>query len=289
MGTISRAFFARNLVDSGTKVNYETKCLCSWNKIVALFLKSSIFETYKTPSMKKILLLAITFSLTSCAQVQQTLNQLPQLSSQIPGVGGVDIASGLKEALNKGITQQVSKLTAVDGFYKNEAVKILMPAELQKVDATLRKIGLGSLADEGIKVLNRAAEDAVKEATPIFVSAVKNMTFTDAKNILLGNDSAATTYLQGSTTTALYGKFNPVIKSSFEKVGADVIWTKIINKYNTIPLVKKVNPDLTDYTTNQALAGVFKMIAVEEKEIRNNISARTTPLLKSVFAMQDNK
>ncbi|PXY47035.1 DUF4197 domain-containing protein [Flavobacterium hydrophilum] len=239
--------------------------------------------------MKKILLLAITFSLTSCAQVQQTLNQLPQLSSQIPGVGGVDIASGLKEALNKGITQQVSKLTAVDGFYKNEAVKILMPAELQKVDATLRKIGLGSLADEGIKVLNRAAEDAVKEATPIFVSAVKNMSFTDAKNILLGNDSAATSYLQGSTTTALYGKFNPVIKSSFEKVGADVIWTKIINKYNTIPLVKKVNPDLTDYTTNQALAGVFKMIAVEEKEIRNNISARTTPLLKSVFAMQDNK
>jgi hypothetical protein len=239
--------------------------------------------------MKKILLLAIAFSLNSCAQVQQTLNQLPQLSSQIPGVGGVDIASGLKEALNKGITQQVSKLTAVDGFYKNEAVKILIPAELQKVDATLRKIGLSSLADEGIKVLNRAAEDAVKEATPIFVSAVKNMSFTDAKNILLGNDSAATSYLQGSTTTALYGKFNPVIKSSFEKVGADVIWTKIINKYNTIPLVKKVNPDLTDYTTNQALAGVFKMIAVEEKEIRNNISERTTPLLKSVFAMQDNK
>lgn len=239
--------------------------------------------------MKKILLLIVTFSLTSCAQVQQTLNQLPQLSSQIPGVGGVDIASGLKEALNKGITQQVSKLTAVDGFYKNEAVKILMPAELQKVDATLRKIGLSSLADEGIKVLNRAAEDAVKEATPIFVSAVKNMSFTDAKNILLGNDIAATSYLQGTTTTALYGKFNPVIKSSFEKVGADVVWKNIINKYNTIPLVKKVNPDLTDYTTNQALAGVFKMIAVEEKEIRNNISARTTPLLKSVFAMQDGK
>ncbi len=239
--------------------------------------------------MKKILLLAVTFSLTSCAQVQQTLNQLPQISSQIPGVGGVDIASGLKEALNKGITEQVSKLTAVDGFYKNEAVKILMPEELQKVDATLRKVGLSSLADEGIKMLNRAAEDAVKEATPIFVSAVKNMSFTDAKNILLGNDSAATTYLQGSTTTALYAKFNPVIKNSFAKVGADEVWKNIITKYNTIPLVKKVNPDLTDYTTNQALSGVFKMIAVEEKEIRNNISARTTPLLKSVFAMQDGK
>ncbi|RYJ38577.1 putative lipoprotein [Flavobacterium anhuiense] len=239
--------------------------------------------------MKKILLLAVTFSLTSCAQVQQTLNQLPQIASQIPTTGTVDIASGLKEALNKGITQQVSKLTAVDGFYKNEAVKILMPEELQKVDATLRKVGLSSLADEGIKMLNRAAEDAVKEATPIFVTAVKNMSFTDAKNILLGSDNAATNYLQNSTTTSLYAKFNPVIKSSFEKVGADAVWTKIITKYNTIPLVKKVNPDLTDYTTNQALSGVFKMIAVEEKDIRNNISARTTPLLQKVFAMQDGK
>ncbi|MBP4138433.1 MULTISPECIES: DUF4197 domain-containing protein [Flavobacterium] len=239
--------------------------------------------------MKKLVIVMLAFSLTSCAQMPKILNQLPQITSQIPGMGGVDIASGLKEALNKGITVQVSKLTAEDGFYKNEAVKILMPAELQKVDATLRKIGLSSLADEGIKVLNRAAEDAVKEATPIFVSAVKNMSFKDAKNILLGNDSAATTYLQGSTTTSLYSKFNPVIKSSFEKVGADVVWTKIITKYNTIPLVKKVNPDLTDYTTNQALVGVFKMIAVEEKEIRTNISARTSPLLKSVFAMQDKK
>ena len=240
--------------------------------------------------MKKILILALVFSLGSYAQVKETLTQkITKLSTQISGVGGVDIASGLKEALNKGITQQVSKLTAVDGFYKNEAVKILMPAELQKVDATLRRVGLGSLADEGIKVLNRAAEDAVKEATPIFVSAVKNMSFTDAKNILLGNQNAATTYLQNSTTTALYGKFNPVIKTSFEKVGADVVWKNIINKYNTIPLVKKVNPDLTDYTTNQALAGVFKMIAVEEKDIRTNINARTTPILKSVFAMQDKK
>jgi hypothetical protein len=240
--------------------------------------------------MKKILILSLLLSLSSQAQVKETLAQkLAKLSTQLSGVGGVDIASGLKEALNKGITQQVSKLTAVDGFYKNEAVKILMPEELQKVDATLRKIGLGSLADEGIKVMNRAAEDAVKEATPIFVSAVKNMSFTDAKNILLGNESAATTYLQKGTNTALYAKFNPVIKSSFEKVGADVVWKNIINKYNTIPFVKKVNPDLTDYTTNQALAGVFKMIAVEEKDIRTNINARNTPLLQKVFAMQDKK
>ncbi|MFH6966784.1 DUF4197 domain-containing protein [Flavobacterium sp. FlaQc-28] len=240
--------------------------------------------------MKKILILSLLFSLSSQAQVKETLAQkISKLSTKVSGVGGVDIASGLKEALNKGITEQVSKLTAVDGFYKNEAVKILMPEELQKVNATLRKVGLSSLADEGVKMLNRAAEDAVKEATPIFVSAVKNMSITDAKNILLGNESAATSYLQNSTTTALYGKFNPVIKSSFEKVGADVVWKNIIKKYNTIPLVKKVNPDLTDYTTTQALSGVFKMIAVEEKDIRTNISARTTPLLKNVFAMQDKK
>ena len=240
--------------------------------------------------MKKILILALVFSLGSYAQVKETLTQkITKLSTQISGVGGVDISSGLKEALNKGITKQVSKLTAVDGFYKNEAVKILMPAELQKVDATLRRVGLGSLADEGVKVLNRAAEDAVKEATPIFVDAVKQMTFNDAKNILMGNESSATTYLQNTTSTALYAKFNPVIKNSFAKVGADKVWSNIITKYNAIPLVTKVNPDLTDYTTNKAMEGVFKMIAVEEKDIRTNLTARSSDLLKRVFALQDKK
>ncbi|MES2574211.1 MAG: DUF4197 domain-containing protein [Bacteroidota bacterium] len=233
--------------------------------------------------MKKIILLLLIFPLSSCVEMQQVMNQLPQTQ----GTKSIDIASGLKEALNKGITEQVSKLTAVDGFYKNEAVKILLPEELKKVDASLRKIGLGSMADEGIKVLNRAAEDAVKEATPIFVDAVKNMSFTDAKTILMGNENSATTYLQNSTSTALYGKFNPVIKNSFTKVGADKVWASIITKYNSIPFVKKVNPDLTDYTTNQALTGVFKMIAVEEKNIRTNLSSRTSTLLQSVFALQD--
>ncbi|GEC73065.1 hypothetical protein FFL01_26040 [Flavobacterium flevense] len=217
--------------------------------------------------------------------MQQVLSQLPQTGT----TGTIDIAGGLKEALNNGITKQVSKLTATDGFYKNEAVKILLPEELRKVDSGLRRIGLSSLADEGLKVLNRAAEDAVKEATPIFVSAVKNMSFTDAKGILLGNDTSATSYLQNSTSVSLYSKFNPVIKNSFSKVGADKVWANIITKYNSIPLVTKVNPDLTDYVTNQAMNGVFKMVAVEEKNIRNNISARTTPLLQKVFAMQDNK
>ncbi|MFV7234739.1 DUF4197 domain-containing protein [Flavobacterium sp. ZB4R12] len=233
--------------------------------------------------MKKILFLMVVISLSSCAEMQQVLNQLPQTQ----GIGGVDIAGGLKEALNNGISKQVTKLTAVDGFYRNEAVKILLPEELRKVDTGLRRIGLSSLADEGLKVLNRAAEDAVKEATPIFVDAVRNMTFMDAKSILMGNESSATNYLQNSTSTALYGKFNPVIKNSFTKVGADKVWSNIITKYNSIPLVNKVNPDLTDYVTNQAMNGVFKMIAIEEKNIRTNLSSRTSVLLQKVFAMQD--
>ncbi|WP_264559234.1 DUF4197 domain-containing protein [Flavobacterium sp. N2270] len=236
--------------------------------------------------MKKITLSLFAFTLFGCAEMQQVLDQLPQ---ETVGLSQLDISNGLKEALDKGIDQQVSKLTATDGFFKNEAVKILLPEELQTVDTKLRQIGLSSLADEGLKVLNRAAEDAVKEATPIFVDAVKNMSFNDAKNILMGDNTAATTYLQSSTSTALYGKFNPVIKNSFAKVGADKVWTNIITKYNAIPFVNKVNPDLTDYTTNKAMEGVFKMIAVEEENIRGNFSARSSDLLKKVFALQDKK
>ena len=200
-----------------------------------------------------------------------------------------DISAGLKEALNNGITKQVTKLTAEDGFFKNDLVKILLPAELQKVDRSLRSLGMASLADEGLKVLNRAAEDAVKEATPIFVDAVKNMNFTDAKTILMGNENAATKYLETATSSALYEKFSPVIATSLNKVNADKIWGQMINKYNSIPLVKKVSPDLKDYVTKETMKGVFNMVAIEEKEIRVNLKARTSTLLKSIFAMQDKK
>ncbi len=237
----------------------------------------------KQITMKKVLMLMVAVSLSGCAEMQQVMNQFPQTQ----GIGGVDIAGGLKEALNNGISKQVTKLTTTDGFYRNELVKILLPEELRKVDSGLRKLGLNSLADEGLKVLNRAAEDAVKQATPIFVDAVRNMSFADARGILMGSQNSATSYLQNSTSTALYGKFNPVIKNSFTKVGADKVWANIITKYNSIPLVNKVNPDLTDYVTNQAMNGVFKMVAVEEKNIRTNINARTSVLLQKVFAMQD--
>ena len=248
--------------------------------------------------MKKIFLFALFIPMLSFGQLDGLLKKASDkvkakstaASSSKSGnilTSNLDIASGLKEALQKGVTEQVTKLTAVDGFYQNQAVKILFPEELQKVDRALRSIGMSSLADEGIKVLNRAAEDAVKEATPIFVNAITSMKIADAKNILLGADNSATTYLKTSTSKALYSKFSPVIQQSLEKVGADKIWANIIAKYNKVPLVTKVNPDLNDYVTNKAMEGVFKMISVEEKDIRTNISARTSPLLKKVFALQD--
>ena len=233
--------------------------------------------------MKKLLLTVVLFQFMGCSELQQVVNQLPQGVT----IGNEEIASGLREALTMGIDKQVSKLTQTDGFFNNQLVKIMLPEELQKVDKTLRDIGLSNLADEGLKILNRAAEDAVKEATPIFVNAVKGITFNDAKNILLGSDNAATTYLTNATQTELYNKFNPVIKNSFEKVGADKIWNNLITRYNNIPLTNNVNPDLTDYVTQEALDGVFTMIAVEEKEIRTKASSRTTAVLKKVFALQD--
>ena len=233
--------------------------------------------------IKRILVLIIAIQFAGCAELQKVVNNLPNGG----GLTQEQIGNGLRQALDNGIKNQVSKLTTKDGFYRNQLVKILLPKELQAVDNGLRKIGLGNLADEGIKVLNRAAEDAVKTATPIFVNAVKEITFVDAKNILLGEQNAATNYLKSKTNQNLYNSFSPVIKNSFSKVGADKIWSNLITKYNSIPFVTKVNPNLTEYVTNQALKGVFTMIEVEEKGIREKVGLRNTALLKQVFALQD--
>ncbi len=232
---------------------------------------------------KKIVLVILILQVTACNELQQVLEGAGV------GVSEFEIASGLKEALENGVTNQVSTLGIKDGFFKNELVKILLPEELQKVDRALRDIGLSSLADEGLKVLNRAAEDAVGEAIPIFKNAILSMTFSDAKNILMGPQDAATQYLQHSTATSLRGKFSPIIQNSFQKVGADRIWNDVISTYNQIPFINKVNPNLTEYTTDQAMKGVFTMVAVEEQKIRTSIASRTSDLLRRVFGLQDNK
>lgn len=233
--------------------------------------------------MKKIIALAGILFFSSCAELQQIATQLPQEY----GVSNAEISSGLKQALQFGIDKEVTNLAKEDGFFNNELIRIGLPPELQKVDKTLRDVGLDALADEGLKVLNRAAEDAVGEAIPVFADAVTGISFADARNILLGADNAATLYLSNKTETELYARFNPIINNSLDKVGATQVWKNIIQKYNSLPITSNVNPDLADYVTNEALEGVFIMIAKEEKAIRNTISARTTDLLRKVFALQD--
>ena len=233
--------------------------------------------------MKKISLLVLValFSFSSCNELQQVLN-----TQQNGGGAGYNVASGLKQALEMGVSSGVDLLSKDGGYFKDQAVRILLPEELQKVDKTLRSVGLGSLADQGLKVLNEAAESAVAEAKPIFISAIKNMNFSDAMGVLKGGDNAATNYLKSNTSTALVSAFEPKVSASLSKVGADKVWEQIITQYNQIPLVKPVNPNLTAYVTQQAIKGLFVKIGDKEKEIRTDVAARTTPLLKSVFAMQ---
>ena len=237
--------------------------------------------------MKKVMLLGLltmgSFTLNSCDELQQVMGNTTQ------GGSGFNVASGLKQALEMGVSSGVDLLSKDGGYFKDQAVRILLPEELQKVDKTLRSVGLGFLADQGLKVLNEAAENAVSQAKPIFLSAIRNMTFTDAMNILKGNNTAATTYLKNSTYSSVETACAPKVQASLSEVGADKVWENIINKYNQIPLVKPVEPNLTKYVTQQAINGLFVKVGDKEKEIRTNIAARTTPLLKSVFAMQDNK
>lgn len=194
-----------------------------------------------------------------------------------------EINSGLKQALELGIKQGVQQVSAKNGFFGNALIKVLFPPEAQKIERTLRSIGMGSLCDKVILSLNRAAEDASKQALPIFVDALKNMSFRDATQILLGKDTAATHYFRTATTTALSRKFKPVIANSLNKVDATKYWGLVTTNYNKIPLVQPVNTDLSAYVTQKAIDGLFKMIANKEINIRENLSSRTTPLLKKVF------
>jgi hypothetical protein len=222
--------------------------------------------------------------LVSC----DTLNQTAQILNQGGNPTQSEIALGLKEALEFGTSASSDRLSVTDGFFANAAIKILFPEEAQKVERTLRSIGLNKLADNVILSLNRAAEAAAKEAKPIFVSAIKNMTFTDAVNILLGKqDDAATMYFKRVTSDQLQLKFQPVIQTSLNNVGATRYWSDAITAYNAVPFVSKINPDLSAFVTQKAIDGIFHEIAKEELRIRNNISARSTTLLQKVFGYAD--
>lgn len=197
-----------------------------------------------------------------------------------------EVASGLKEALTKGTSKGTDEVSKTDGYFKNPEIKIPFPPEVQQVETTLRKMGMNKQVDEFVLSLNRAAEDAAKEAKPIFVDAIKKMTIQDAWSILKGEDDAATKYLDKTTSPQLKEKFKPIIKASLDKVNATKYYKDLITVYNKVPLVKKVNPELDTYATDKATDGLFVMIAKEEKNIRQNPGARTTDLLKKVFSQK---
>lgn len=194
-----------------------------------------------------------------------------------------EIAAGLKDALEAGAKRSSDKLSAADGFFANAALKILMPAEAQKAEQKLRSIGLGKQVDQAILSMNRAAEDASKSAANIFIASIKQMTFADAAGILRGGDNAATQYLKGKTTLELTNAFRPVIEQSLAKVDATKHWNTVFSNYNRFS-ADKVNPDLSGYVTEKALAGIFTQLAQEEQQIRKDPGARTTDLMKKVFA-----
>lgn len=216
------------------------------------------------------------------------------LNEVVGGTGGggltsAQIGQGLKQALEFGITEGANKLSAKDGYFKS-AYKILLPEDVQKVTSKLSKVpGFNQVEGILLEKINRGAEDAAKKAAPIFKTAITSMSFSDAMNILMGADNAATGYLDGATRPRLYNEFNPVIVNSLNKFGAIDYWEKAVSKYNSIPFVTKMNPRLDDYVTTEALNGLFKMVEKKEKNIRKNTSQRTTDLLKQVFAKQDNK
>ncbi|ERJ61095.1 DUF4197 domain-containing protein [Sphingobacterium paucimobilis] len=198
--------------------------------------------------------------------------------------------TGIKQALSNGLTNSINTLSVKDGFLGNAAVKILMPKEAQQIEKTLRSLGMGSLCDKFVVSLNRAAESAVKEAAPVFVSALSQMTVTDAFNILLGSEQdAATSFFKRTTSTALASKFSPIVESALGKNNVSGYWTQLTSAYNNLPLSReKVNTDLNAYVTQRAIEGLFVQVATEEIKIRQNIvGSRNSNILNDVFGWVD--
>ena len=222
--------------------------------------------------------------LSSC----DVLSKLPQT----PGLGGIteaEAGQGIKEALSQGLSGAVLRLNKQDGFFKDELYKILLPPDAKKVENTLRSLGFNNMVDKAILQINRGAEDAAGYAKPIFADAIKNMTLQDAIGLVKNGDTSATHFFREKTTAQLMAAFLPVIKASLDKVDATKYYGDVINKYNNFPTtIKKINPDLASFVTARATDALFDLVSQEEKNIRTNIAARTSAILKKVFGQQWN-
>ncbi len=223
-----------------------------------------------------MLTLAVAVSLVSC----DTLTNLPGYTTVTEG----EAAEALRQALDQGTGKGISFLNRQDGFFGNQAYKLLLPPEAQKIENTLRQIGMGAMVDKAILQINRSAEDAVGYARPIFVDAIREMTITDAINIIKGGQDAGTQYFRQKTTEKLVAAFSPIVRQSLDKFSATKYYGDVVNTYNNFPTtINKINPDLPSYVVGRAVDALFDQIAQEEANIRANPVARTTDILKKVF------
>jgi len=224
--------------------------------------------------------------LFGCAEMTTILDEANKMATTPSGpapLTNIEVIKGLRNALTVGTNNSSGLTSKLDGFYKNPEIFIPFPKEAIKVKEKLETLGMKKQVDDFVLTLNRAAETATKEAAPIFVSAIKEMTIADGFAILKGNDNAATQYLKDKTSAQLKIKFNPVVKNAITKVEVTKYWNPLITTYNKIPFIEKMNPDLEDYITTKAMDGLFLMIEKEEKKIRKDPIARVTEILKRVF------
>ncbi len=233
--------------------------------------------------MKKYVLGIMLFVLVEELPAQKNSSSMLASKSQKSILANTDISKGLKEVLRIGIQNTGKQLSAVNGFYNDPLVKIVLPPEAAIVATNLQKIGLGYLVDSVVLSMNRAAEQAAIQITPIFLTAIQKMSFQDAVQILNGSEQAATDYLKVSTSDSLKVAITPIISTSLQQTKTEESWNTVFKTYNKIPFTQKVNPNLTSYVTDQTLKAVFLKLAIEEKAIRTTAAARTTPILKTVF------
>jgi hypothetical protein len=230
--------------------------------------------------------IALLFS-ASDAMSQFKLPKLPKIGGSSTNTGNVteaEAAGGIKEALAQGLAKAVLQLNKEDGFFKDALYKVLLPPDAKKIENTLRNVGMGNMVDKAILQINRAAEDAAGYAKPIFVDAIKNMSLSDAIGLVRNGDTSATHFFRVKTTDQLVAAFTPVIKSSLDKLDATKYYSDMVNTYNKFPTTfKKLNPDLTNHVTNKAVTALFDLVSIEERNIRTNVAARTSDLLRKVF------
>ena len=240
-------------------------------------------------NIKRMVALSIALlALVGCSEkdLRQTYQIITESSGDIP-LTSTEVVAALKDSLSRGISKGSQIASARDGYYGNPRLKIEFPSEVQRVEQALRQIGLGKEVDRFVLQLNRSAEKAAAKSKPIFITAITSMTIADAFEILNGTEDAATQYLVRTTGDELRAQFRPIVRDTLQQTSATRYYGDIVNRYNQLPLVKDVNPDLESYATDKAIAGLFVLIADEEARIRADPAARATELLRRVFGSLD--